>query len=115
MASILEKLSLEGKVAIVTGGGTGFGRVIALALARAGANIAVAARRREPLEETAALARELGRETLVCLTDITHSDQVNAMMEEVVQHFGKIDILVNNAGGAFHLLGIPITELTDAC
>ncbi|MDP2951838.1 MAG: SDR family oxidoreductase, partial [Chloroflexota bacterium] len=95
---VLEKLSLEGKVAIVTGGGTGVGRGIALALARAGAHIVVAARRPEFIEATARDARALGRKGLAVQTDITRSDQVNRLVERTLAEMGRVDILVNNAG-----------------
>lgn len=95
---VLDKFRLDGKVAIVTGGGTGLGKAMALALAGAGADLAVAARRLNILEETAAEARALGRQALAIATDVTDSSQVNRMVERVIAELGHVDILVNNAG-----------------
>lgn len=113
MPSIFDKLSLAGKTALVTGGGTGLGRTFALILARAGADVAVAARRRPPLEESAALIDKLGRKSFTVTADVTRPDQVNAMVAQVVEHFGQIDILVNCAGGATHLAG-SLIDMTEA-
>jgi len=110
---LAEKFSLEGKTAMVTGGGTGLGKAISLALARAGADIALAARRRQPLEETAAEVRGLGRRALVILCDVTKSEEVNSMVETAIAEFGKVDILVNNAGGVAGLTTKPIWEISD--
>ncbi len=94
----VEKFSLEGKVAIVTGGGTGLGKVISLALARAGADLIIAARRPEPINETAAEVRKLGQKTMAVPTDVTDSRQVDHLIEKTLTRFGRIDVLVNNAG-----------------
>ena len=87
-----------GKVALVTGGGTGIGRATALELARTGAKIAVCGRRPEPLE---ALQVELGDACLAVPTDVREPEQVAALVEKTLVRFGRIDILVNNAGGQF--------------
>lgn len=110
---VLEKLSLEGKVAIITGGGTGLGRAMSLAMARAGADIVVAARRLELIEQTAAMVRELGRRALAIATDVTDSRQVNRMVDGTLSEFGKIDILVNNAGIVREEVRKPIWDITD--
>lgn len=89
---------LKDKVAVVTGGGRGIGRVIALALARAGADVVLAARSRGPLEATQAEIEALGREALVVPTDVRREESVQALAEQVLAHFGHVDILVNNAG-----------------
>ena len=89
---------LKNKVAVVTGGGQGIGRVIALTLARAGADVALAARSREPLEATRAEIEALGREALVVPTDVRREKSVQALAEQTLAHFGHIDILINNAG-----------------
>ena len=92
------EMGLKDKRAIVTGGAMGLGRAIALALAREGANIAIA----DIAEaETAKVVRELraaGVEALAVRTDVTQSDQVRAMVAVVAEKFGGIDILINNAG-----------------
>jgi NAD(P)-dependent dehydrogenase (short-subunit alcohol dehydrogenase family) len=90
-----------GRTAIVTGGGTGIGRVIAQRFAALGANVAVAGRHLETLTET---QREIEAAGGVCLphpTDIRQVEQVEALVSAVVGRFGRIDFLVNNAGGQF--------------
>jgi 3-oxoacyl-[acyl-carrier protein] reductase len=93
-------LHLKGRVAIVTGAGSGIGRAIALGLAREGASVAVA-----DIDEgkADAAAREIeanGREAIGVAVDVANTDQVNALVEEAVKRFGRLDILVNNAGRA---------------
>ncbi|MFQ5872761.1 MAG: SDR family NAD(P)-dependent oxidoreductase [Dehalococcoidia bacterium] len=95
---MLEALDLSGKVAIVTGGGSGLGKEAAKILAKSGADLAVAGRRSAPIEETAAEIEALGRKALTIPTDVTDSSQVNRLVDRVVEEFGQIDILVNNAG-----------------
>ena len=90
---------LTDKVAIVTGGGGGIGRAIALELASAGADIVIADIVPERCAETADRVRELGRTALPVPTDMTDTDQIRAMIEQADAAFGRIDILVNNAGG----------------
>lgn len=92
--------SLEGQIALVTGGGRGIGRAIALALAGAGADVALAARSLDQLEAVAAEARELGRRALAVPTDVSDPAAVRAMVSEAVEELGTLDILVNNAGVA---------------
>lgn len=92
-------LDLKQQVAIVTGGGGGIGRAIALAFASAGADVVIADIVPERCEETAARVREFGGRALARPTDVTEADQVRAMIAEADQQFGRIDILVNNAGG----------------
>jgi len=93
---------LVGKRALVTGGGTGIGRAIALELTRAGAEVILAARRLDVLEET---AREIERETdhpvHVLQVDIRNLETVESLAAEIARRWGQVDILVNNAGGQF--------------
>ena len=96
--TILDRFSLEGRVAVVTGGGTGLGKAICHAFARAGADVVVAGRRLEPINETAAEVRDLGQRTMALSTDVTDSKQVDTLIEKTVGEFHKVDILVNNAG-----------------
>jgi NAD(P)-dependent dehydrogenase (short-subunit alcohol dehydrogenase family) len=91
--------SLGGRVALVTGGGRGIGRAIALALGTAGSDVAVAARTAAELEEVAAALRALGRRALVVPTDILEREQVVAAVERTERELGRLDVLVNNAGG----------------
>lgn len=91
---------LPDKVAIITGAGIGFGRNFALALAREGAHVVLAARRRGPLEETVrAVATATPRcRTLIVETDVQQETSVQAMVQRTLEVFGSIDILINNAG-----------------
>ncbi len=93
-----EPRQLLDKVAIVTGGGRGIGRAIALAFAREGADVVVASRTPQEIEETAAEIQALGRRGLAVKADISQWDEVNHLVEETLSAFGRIDILVNNAG-----------------
>jgi NAD(P)-dependent dehydrogenase (short-subunit alcohol dehydrogenase family) len=86
---------LAGKVALVTGAGSGIGRAIAVRFAQEGAQVVAASRTLENVEETARLA---GGETLALRTDVRAEDDVQAMVERAQERFGRIDILVNNAG-----------------
>jgi NAD(P)-dependent dehydrogenase (short-subunit alcohol dehydrogenase family) len=87
-----------GKVALVTGGGTGIGRATALELARTGAKVAICGRRPEPLE---AVQAELGDDCLAVPTDVREPEEVASLVDQTLQRFGRIDVLVNNAGGQF--------------
>ena len=87
-----------GKVALVTGGGTGIGRATARELARTGAKVVVCGRRPEPLDD---LRAELGDDCLAVPTDVREPEQVEALVAKALERFGRIDVLVNNAGGQF--------------
>ena len=90
---------LTDHVAVITGGGGGIGRAIALAYASVGAHVVIGDIVPERCEETAARVRELNRQALALATDVTDTNQVRALIDGADQHFGRIDILVNNAGG----------------
>lgn len=90
---------LTDQVAIVTGGGGGIGRAIALAYASVGADVVIGDIVPERCDETVARVQEMGRRALAVPTDVTDTDQVRALIDRAVEHFGRIDILVNNAGG----------------
>jgi len=94
---ILERFSLTGKTALVTGSSRGLGAAIALALAEAGANVAVHGSRAVP-HATLDLVDKTGRESLALVGDVSDAAVCISLVEEVVAHFGRIDILVNNAG-----------------
>jgi NAD(P)-dependent dehydrogenase (short-subunit alcohol dehydrogenase family) len=90
---------LTDQVAVVTGGGGGIGRAIALAFAQAGAHVVIGDILPERCEETAGKIRELGRRALPVPTDVMDTDQVRALIDRAKTEFGRLDILVNNAGG----------------
>ncbi len=98
------------KIALVTGAGSGVGRAVAIALAAAGYAVALAGRRPEALEETAALAA--GADTLCVPTDVTDPASVKALFDTVVEKFGRLDLLFNNAGTGAP--AIPMEDLTYA-
>ena len=110
---VLDKLRLDGKIAIVTGAGRGLGRAMALALADAGANLVVTARTHAQIEETADLVRAKGRAALWVACDVTDSSSVKAMVDSALAEFGRIDILVNNAGGATPGMQNRLPEVSD--
>jgi NAD(P)-dependent dehydrogenase (short-subunit alcohol dehydrogenase family) len=91
---------LDGKVALITGGSKGIGRAIALSFARDGADVALAARGVDELEGAAKEVETEGGRALAVPTDVTESDQVEALVRRTVDELGGIDILVNNAGAA---------------
>jgi NAD(P)-dependent dehydrogenase (short-subunit alcohol dehydrogenase family) len=99
-------MSLAGRVALVTGGGRGIGRAIALGMAAAGADVAVAARTREEIEGVAGDIRAHGRRALALPTDMFDRARVATSVAETTHRLGRLDILVNNAGG-------PVVRTTD--
>jgi len=90
--------SLAGKVAIVTGASRGIGRSIALGLAEHGADVALAARKPEALEEAAEAVRKLGRRALAVPTNVRRVEELRALVERTREDLGRVDVLVNNAG-----------------
>ena len=104
---------LAGRVAIVTGAGSGLGREIALALAHAGCDVVGAGRRGSLLVETANDVRAVGRRALARPTDVTDSAQVSGLVAETLAELGHIDVLVNNAGSYAEIGANPLSELTD--
>ena len=101
-------MRLQDKVALITGAGRGIGRAIALAYAREGAQLSLAARSRHELEETAGQAQALGAPAAVIPVDVTDPDETAEMARQTLERFGRIDILVNNAG----IVG-PVGALED--
>jgi NAD(P)-dependent dehydrogenase (short-subunit alcohol dehydrogenase family) len=110
---VADNLKLDGKLVIITGAGRGLGRVMATRLAGAGADIVAAARTVEQLEETADEVRKLGRKCLIVPTDVSRSEDVNAMVAAAVKEFAKVDVLINNAGAGEDSFGKTIDQITD--
>lgn len=110
---------LIGKVAVVTGGGRGIGRAIALGCAREGSRVLIAARTRKEIEAVAAEIRALGGEVLAVVADISREEDVHRMVTEVVDAWGRVDVLINNAGvpgpqGLIHELDLSEVDRTWA-
>ncbi len=96
------------KFAIVTGAGSGIGRSVSLALLKVGYSVALAGRRKEPLEETASMAGKDGERALAVPTDVTSADSIRALFATVKDKFGRLDLLFNNAG-----TGTPSTSVEE--
>jgi citronellol/citronellal dehydrogenase len=99
-----------GRVAVVTGGGTGIGRATALELAATGAQVVVCGRREGPLSGVSAEVEELGGECLAIPADLREPEGVSRVVDAALERFGTIDVLVNNAGGQFTA---PAEEISD--
>jgi len=96
--TVLDLFGLDGKVAVVTGASSGLGVATALALAEAGADVALGARRVDRLAETGGLVEAAGRRALAVRTDVSRPEDCRRLIDRTVQTFGRVDILVNNAG-----------------
>ncbi len=106
--------TLKGKVVVITGGGTGLGRAMALAMAGEGADLVVAARRAELIEQTARDAIAAGSSRAIAIpTDVTDSQQVNQLISRTLTEMGRIDVLVNNAGIVRDERRKDLWEITD--
>ncbi len=107
---VSEEFNLRGKTALVAGDSQFWGKYAAAALAEAGADVAVAAKSSQKLEEAAGEIRRLGRKAVTIPTDMTESSQVQKMTEQAIAELGKIDILVNTANLEF---AKPFLEMTE--
>jgi NAD(P)-dependent dehydrogenase (short-subunit alcohol dehydrogenase family) len=101
---------LDGRVALITGGGTGIGQTAAFAYARAGAKVVVAGRRPAELEATVAQIEAVGGQGLAVSTDVSVASEVQALIQRALKKFGRLDIAFNNAGTIGHFA--PISEQT---
>ena len=109
--TVLDRFRLDGKRAFVTGGSRGFGRVIALALAEAGADVALAARDPDALEKTAGEIRQRSRKAWTFAADVGQPAECEALCARVLAEAGPIDVLVNNVGGRNLDVAIEATDL----
>jgi 3-oxoacyl-[acyl-carrier protein] reductase len=103
-------MKLDGKIAMVTGGGTGLGKAMALEFAKAGADIIVCSRNIDNLNKVRDEIITLGRHSLAIATDVCVKEQVNNMVNQIMTEFSRVDILVNNAGTGRRA---PILDLTE--
>lgn len=103
-------MQLENKAALVTGGGRGIGREIALALAAEGADVCVTARSREEIDDVAAEIEKLGRKGFALTCDVCDGEAVQSTVDSAAAQLGRLDILVNNAGGSFTRSGVTDSD-----
>ena len=103
-------MSIEGKVAIITGASSGIGYATALALSKAGVKVAIGARRTDKLEQLENEIKKNGGEVLAQKLDVTKKDDCNAFVDQAMKKWGTVDILVNNAGAAW---GAPLDEYPE--
>ncbi|MBV9267361.1 MAG: 3-oxoacyl-ACP reductase FabG [Acidobacteriaceae bacterium] len=109
-ATEVPSFDLAGKIAMVTGAARGLGRSISIALAHAGAEIALGLRKIDADQNLTAEIEKIGRRALPLQLDVAHMDQIATAVDKVMQHFGRIDVLVNNAGIAPDNLAENVTE-----
>ncbi|MCU0552363.1 MAG: SDR family oxidoreductase [Leptolyngbya sp. Prado105] len=105
-------MNFQGKVALITGGSSGIGRAAAIAFAKAGANVVIAARRVQEGSEIVRLIKDVGGEATFIQTDVSRSEEITALIDKTIDTYGRLDCAFNNAGteGKF----ASITELTEA-
>ena len=99
MSTLLDRFSLTDRAAIVTGAGRGIGAATALALAEAGADVVIAARTKEQLEDVASGIAERGRRAAVVPCDLSDTDNLTSLVDTAMNEFGRVDVVINNVGG----------------
>jgi len=104
-------MQLEGRIAVITGGGRGLGKGIALTFAAEGSDVVIAGRTETALKETAAEIEAMGRKCLAIVTDQTVPEQVRNMVDRTLERFGRVDVLVNNAGISGPALSVADMDL----
>jgi NAD(P)-dependent dehydrogenase (short-subunit alcohol dehydrogenase family) len=109
---VFDQFRLESKVAIVTGAGRGLGQTMALTLAEAGAAVVAVARTEREIQGTANAIREIGKTALALPLNITDSQAVDQVIDQIARDLGSVDILINNAGGEFGF-DKPATDIND--
>jgi NAD(P)-dependent dehydrogenase (short-subunit alcohol dehydrogenase family) len=107
----IQLFSLEGKVAVVTGGTSGIGRAISLGLAEAGADVVATARRQQQVDDTANEIESRGRATIRMVSDVCDRESLEQLLSAMLERFGKVDILINCAG---RIKRTPTLDVTDA-
>jgi NAD(P)-dependent dehydrogenase (short-subunit alcohol dehydrogenase family) len=107
--TVLDRFRLDDKVAVVTGASSGLGVAFATALAEAGADLVLAGRRTDRLEQTRAVVEARGRRALVVTADVSQPEEAQAVIDAAIEHFERVDILVNNAGKG---TAVPATKET---
>lgn len=112
--AVMDLFGLQGQVAVVTGAGKGIGRGIALCLAEAGADVAVAARNEAEINEVASEIRALGRRAIAVPTDVTAAGALEALAKSTIDELGSVTIWVNNAGGIPDTTARYLTKVDDA-